>query len=160
RLVTVDLTRRRVAGSLRIGRLPFAIALSPDRRRAYITNIGMFEYKPVTGAGKKTAAETGLPFPAFGFPSPEATEGALRATAKGQVQVPGLGDPNVSESNSLAVVNLENPAAPKLETFVRTGLPFGKESEGGSSPSGVLATADRVFVSNGNNDSITVIDAK
>src|SRR4051812_42394448 len=79
RMVTIDLTRRRVAGSLRLGRLPFAIALSPDRRRAYITNIGMFEYQVVPGAEKKTAVETGLPFPAFGFPSREATEGARRA---------------------------------------------------------------------------------
>src|SRR5256885_11992396 len=38
----------------------------------------------------------------------------------------GLGDPNVNESNSLAIVNLENPSAPRLDAFVRTGLPFGK----------------------------------
>ena len=160
RLVTIDVTRRRVVASLRLGRLPFAIALSPDRRRAYITNIGMFEYKPIPGADRKSARDTGLPFPAFGFPSPEAAEGAKRATAKGEVQVAGLGDPNVNESNSLAIVNLENPAAPSVVTFVRTGLPFGKGSDGGSSPSGVVATADRIFVSNGTNDSITVIDAR
>ncbi|HTM50488.1 MAG TPA: alkaline phosphatase family protein [Bryobacteraceae bacterium] len=160
RLVTIDLNRRRVAASLRLGRLPFAIALSPDRRRAYITNIGMFEYKPVPGAEKKNARETGLLFPAFGFPSPEAAAGARRATPRGEVQIAGLGDPNVNESNSLAIVNLENPAEPKVEAFVRTGIPFGKGSDGGSSPSGVAATADRIFVSNGANDSITVIDAK
>ncbi len=160
RLVTFDIARRRVVASLRLGRLPFALALSPDRRRAYITNIGMFEYKPVPGADPKRARETGLPFPAFGFPSPEAAQGAKRATAAGEVQVPGLGDPNVNESNSLAIVNLENPSAPRVEAFVRTGLPFGKGSDGGSSPSGVIATAERIFVSNGTNDSITVIDAK
>jgi YVTN family beta-propeller protein len=160
RLVTIDLARRRVAASLRLGRLPFAIALSPDRRRAYITNIGMFEYKPVPGADRKHPQETGLPFPAFGFPSPQAAEGAKRATAKGEVQIAGLGDPNVQESNSLAIVNLKNPSAPRVDAFVRTGLPFGKGSDGGSSPSGVVATADRIFVSNGTNDSITVIDAK
>src|SRR5258706_4325834 len=98
RLVTIDVTRRRVSASLRLGRLPFAIALSPDRRRAYITNIGMFEYKAVPGADRKLARETGLPFPAFGFPSPEATEGAKRTTAKGEGQVAGLGEPNVNES--------------------------------------------------------------
>jgi YVTN family beta-propeller protein len=160
RLVTIDVNRRRALASLRLGRLPFALALSPDKRRAYVTNIGMFEYKAIPGADRKQARVTGLPFPAFGFPSPEATEGAKRATAKGEIQVPGLGDPNARESNSLAVVNLENPAAPRIEAYVRTGLPFGNGSHGGSSPSGVLATADRVFVSNGHNDSISVIDAK
>ena len=34
RLVTFDIARRRVVASLRLGRLPFALALSPDRRRA------------------------------------------------------------------------------------------------------------------------------
>ena len=47
-----------------------------------------------------------------------------------------------------------------MEAFIRTGLPFGGAINGGSSPSGVVATADRVFVSNGHNDSITVIDRK
>jgi YVTN family beta-propeller protein len=160
RLVTIDTKGRRILASLKLGRLPFALALSPDRRRAYVTNIGMFEYQPIQGADKIHARETGLSFPAFGFPSPESAQGAKRETAKGEVQVPGLGDPNVKESNSLAIVNVENAQAPRIEAFVRTGLPFGKGSEGGSSPSGVLATADRVFVSNGHNDSITVIDVK
>lgn len=160
RLVTIDTVKRRQASSLKLGRLPFALALSPDRRRAYVTNIGMFEYKPIPGADKVHARETGLAFPAFGFPSAEAAQGASRETAQGAVQIPGLGDPNVKESNSVAIVNLEDPAQPRIEAFVRTGLPFGEASAGGSSPSGVLATADRVFVSNGHNDSITVIDAK
>jgi YVTN family beta-propeller protein len=160
RLVTIDTARRRIAASLKLGRLPFAIALSPDRRRAYVTNIGMFEYKPIPGADKVHARETGIPFPAFGFPSPESAGGVKRETTRGEVQVPGLGDPDVKESNSLAIVNLESAEAPRIEAFVRTGRPFGSGNEGGSSPSGVLAAAGRVFVSNGHNDSITVIDAK
>ena len=160
RLVIIDVIHRRIAASLRLGRLPFALALSPDGHRAYVTNIGMFEYKSIPGADSKHARETGLPFPAFGFPSAEAVEGAKRSTAKGEVLVPGLGDPNAQESNSLAVVNVENSSAPRIEAFIRTGKPFGNGIHGGSSPSGVIATADRIFVSNGHNDSITVIDAK
>ncbi len=160
RLVTIDTAHHRIVASLKLGRLPFALALSPDCKRAYVTNIGMFEYKPIPGADKIHARESGLAFPAFGFPSPESAQGAKRETVKGDVQVPGLGDPNVKESNSLAIVNLETAQTPRIEAFVRTGRPFGNGNEGGSSPSGVLATADRVFVSNGHNDSITVIDAK
>ena len=78
----------------------------------------------------------------------------------GAIDVPGLGDPNARESNSVAVVNLEDPAAPRLETFIRTGTPFGGPVQGGSSPAGVLAAGNRVFVSNGHNDSVTVIDAR
>ncbi|HEV3202463.1 MAG TPA: alkaline phosphatase family protein, partial [Bryobacteraceae bacterium] len=160
RLVAIEIRRRRVVGSLRLGRLPFAIALSADGRKAYVTNIGMFEYQAVPGADPKQAAETGLPFPAFGFPSIEARGGVRRETARGPVDVPGLGDPNVQESNSLAVVDLANPSTPRLEALVRTGLPFGGGSAGGSSPSGVAVGGGYVFVSNGHNDSITVVDAR
>ena len=160
RLVSIDVRKQRVLSSLRLGRLPFALALSPDKRKAYVTNVGMFEYHPVPGLDASNLRETGLPFPAFGFPSPESREGARRETGKGPVDVPGLGDPNVREANSLAVVDLADPAAPKIEAFIHTGLAFGEGTDGGSSPSGVVATADRVFVSNAHNDSITVIDAK
>lgn len=159
RLVVIDTRGRKILSSIRVGRLPFSLALSPDAKRVYVANIGMFEYKPVPGADPKRARETGLPFPAFGFPSEEAASGARRQTAAGEVTVPGLGDPNAPESNSVAIVNVEDPASPKVEEFIRTGLPF-PESHGGSSPSGVTATAERVYVSNGHNDSITVIDAK
>ncbi|MBK5290880.1 MAG: hypothetical protein JJE04_04185 [Acidobacteriia bacterium] len=159
RLAAFDTIKRRALFSIRTGRLPFAMALSPDGKRAYVAGIGMFEYKPIPGARREQARDTGLPFPAFGFPSPEALAGAQRDTALGPVQVPGLGDPNVVESNSIAVINLENQNEPKLERFIRTGLPFGPSSKGGSSPSGVTATADRIFVSNGHNDSISVISA-
>ena len=104
-------------------------------------------------------ATPGLDFPAFGFPSPEAVSGAERSTARGPVHVPGLGDPNVRESNSVAVVNVNDPAAPKIETYIRTGVPFGPQSNGGSSPSGIVATAGHIFVSNAGNDSVTMIDA-
>jgi len=159
RVVVIDTKARQVVSSVKVGRLPFAVALSPDRKKLYVTNLGMFEYKAIPGADAANPLETGLPFPAFGFPSADALNGAKRQTAKGLVAVPGLGDPNVRESNSLAVVDVANPAAPTVEAYVRTGMPFGGESHGGSSPSGVVATADRVYVSNAGNDSITVIDA-
>jgi YVTN family beta-propeller protein len=160
RVAVVDLKTRVVIASVRVGRLPFAMALSSDRRKLYVTNVGMFEYRMIPGADPAQARATGLPFPAFGFPSRDALAGAERQTEKGAVSVPGLGDPNVRESNSLCVVDVSSPAAAKVETFIRTGVPFGPASDGGSSPSAVVATADRVFVSNAANDSITVIDPR
>jgi DNA-binding beta-propeller fold protein YncE len=159
RMVAIDASRRRIVGSVQVGRMPFAIALSPDGRKAYVTNVGMFEYRPVPGLDPENPRATGLPFPAFGFPSQEALAGAERDTERGSVEVPGLGDPNVPGSNSLAVIDVANPSAPRVEVFIRTGLPFGEKSLGGSSPSGVVAGGGRVFVSNAHNDSITVIDA-
>ena len=152
RVAAIDTRSRLVVASIKVGRLPFAVTLSADRRKLYVTNLGMFEYQAVPGADMKQADTTGLAFPAFGFPSAEAVAGAERATVRGPVQVPGLGDPNVRESNSVAVVDVSAPSAPKLETFIRTGLPFGPSVHGGSSPSGILAAAGRVFVSNANDD--------
>ncbi len=159
RMAVIDTHKKRLVSSVRVGRLPFAIALAPDGRRAYVTNIGMFEYQPIPGADPKRPMETGLPFPAFGFPSPEAVRGVRRETALGPIDVPGLGEPNTRESNSLAVIDVADPAEPRIETFIATGLPFGPRSLGGSSPSGVTATRDRIFVSNAHNDTVTVIDA-
>ena len=161
RVVIFEAKKRRMVGSFRTGRLPFAIALSPDGRRVYVTNIGMFEYSAIPGADAKAARLTGLPFPAFGFPSAEAAQGATRQNAAGApVAVPGLGSPNVKEANSLTVVDVADPAAARVLAFIPTGKPFGNGIHGGSSPSGVLAHGDHVYVANGHNDSITVINAK
>ena len=160
RVAVIDTRTRQVAASVRVGRLPFALALSPDRRKLYVANIGMFEYQAIPGADPKDPRHTGLAFPAFGFPSPDAATGVGRPTERGPVNVPGLGDPNVKEANSVCVVDVSTPTAPKVETFIPTGLPFSETSQAGSSPSGIVTTPDRIFVSNANDDSVTVINAR
>lgn len=97
RLVVIDVRRHQVTGSVRLGPAPFAIALSADGRKAYVTN---------------------------------------------------LGGPGAPETNSLAIVDLENPAAPRVEALVPIGDPLG-----------VAVAPGAVYVSNARNDSITVIDS-
>jgi YVTN family beta-propeller protein len=150
RVAVIDARTRQVVASVAVGRLPFAMALSPDRRKLYVTNAGMFTYQLLRGADADRTRSTGLPFPAFGFPSP--------AAARGSGTAPGLGDANAPESNSVAVLDVSQPAAARVVAWVRTGLPVGAAG-GGSGPSGVCATADRVFVSNANQDSIAVLNA-
>lgn len=159
RVAVFDAKSRKLIANVRVGRLPFKVALSEDKRRLYVTNIGTFEYQPIPGADPKNLRETGLSFPAFGFPSKEAENGAKRQTAKGEVNVPGLGDPNAPQSNSLCVVDVADASNPKVINFIRTGIAFGPDSRGGASPSGVVTGAGEIFVSNGNQDSISVIDA-
>ena len=138
------------------------MALSPDRRKLYVTNIGMFEYQAIPGAD----AETGERHrtrrsPPSASRAPEAVAGAERATERGTVKVPGLGDPNVRESNSVVRRRcLRLPPRRKWRASFAPACRSAPDVHGGSSPSGILATADRVFVSNANDDSITVIDAK
>ena len=94
RFAAIDAGKRKIAGALRFDGAPTIMALSPDRRRAYVLLQG--------------------------------------------------------KSNSVVAVNLDNPAAPALGATLLTG----------GNPSGLLATADRVFISDIGEDSITVIDAK
>jgi DNA-binding beta-propeller fold protein YncE len=156
RLVIFEVPSQQILSSLPVGRMPFGLALSPDGQRAYVSNVGMFQYTLVPGYDPKDARHTGLDFPAFGFPSQEAEKGT---TVNGK-QIPGLGDPNVPESNSLWVIDIRDAAQPHVIAKIRTGIPVGEESVGGSSPGAVVADRRKVFVSNANQDSITIINAR
>jgi DNA-binding beta-propeller fold protein YncE len=160
RLVELDTRRKAILQSIRTGRLPFAVALAPDGRTAYVTDLGMFEYRALPGADPKDLKATGLPFPAFRFPSKEAVHGARRQTESGMVKVPGLGAPNARGSNGLTMIDVTNPQAPHVIAQSPTGLPFGGKVLGGSIPSGVVAAAGKVYVSNANQDTLSVFDAK
>ncbi|MBZ5513876.1 MAG: bifunctional YncE family protein/alkaline phosphatase family protein [Acidobacteriia bacterium] len=156
RMVTINTASRKIVSSIGVGRTPFGLAVSPDGKRAYVSNVGMFEYSLVPGYDEKGAKHTGLAFPPFGFPSKEAEEGT---TVNGK-KIPGLGDPNVPESNSVFVVDVSDAANPRITAEIRTGIPVGAGSVGGSSPGAVVAGHKKVFVSNAAQDSITILDAR
>lgn len=69
------------------------------------------------------------------------------------------GDPGAANAHSLCAIDLSVPEQPRVITCVPTGTPSGGDVLGGSSPSGVLATEDRVYVANAHNDSVSVFDA-
>ena len=123
RLVIVDTQSKQILSSVPVGRMPLGLALSPDGKRAYVSNVGMFQYSLVPGYDSKNPRMTGLEFPAFGFPSPEAEKGA---TVEGK-QIAGLGDPNVPDSNSVFVIDIHDPAQPNVLAKVRTGIPVGDQ---------------------------------
>jgi YVTN family beta-propeller protein len=156
RLVIIDTESKRILASVPVGRMPFGLAISPDGRRAYVSNVGMFQYSLVPGYDAKNLQHSGLDFPAFGFPSPEAAEGT---TVDGK-RIPGLGNPNVPDSNSVFVVDVRDATQPRVVAKIRTGIPVGERSVGGSSPGAVVAGRKRIFVSNADQDSITIINAR
>ena len=160
RMVIVDPVQKQVLSNVPVGRYPFGIAFSPDETKAYVANVGMFEYSPIKGVDLKNIDETTLTFPPFGVPSQEAMEGTV---AEGK-QVPGLGDPNAPESFSVWTIDVSSPQHAKVVAKTKTGHLVGEKLEdfpavGGSSPNSIVATADYVYVTNGNNDCVTVIDA-
>ena len=156
RLVIFDTRAKQIAASIGVGRMPFGLALSPDGRRAYVSNVGTFRYSMVPGYDPKDARDTGLDFPPFGYPSKEEEEGAEIEGKK----ISGLGDPNAPESNSVWVLDVADPARARVTARIRTGVPIGPQSLGGSSPGGVVVGRKKVYVSNAAQDSITIIDAR
>lgn len=157
RLLVIDVENRRVLRSIGVGRSPFGITLSADEGRAYVANVGIYEYSYFVD---KDGNRAKLPFPPFGVPSREAREGVVID----DVKAPGLGDPNDIRGMSVWTVDISKRGAERVVAREKTGHLVGEELEefpavGGSSPNSLVATKDYVFVSNGSNDSITVLDA-
>jgi YVTN family beta-propeller protein len=156
RLVTIDVDQRRVVQSVRVGRNPFAVALSPDERSAWVSNVGMFEYPLLPAVTRETRTTAGLPFPAYGIPSREAEDGV---DVSG-LHVPGLGPPNHPDAMSVFQVDL---ATGRVVQKIKTGYLVGVEREdittvGGASPGALVVGRAHVYVANATNDTISVID--
>jgi DNA-binding beta-propeller fold protein YncE len=78
--------------------------------------------------------------------------------------VPGLGSPNALESSSVYIYSGATPL-PALEDRVKTGPQVGDVEKGlaaysGSHPNAIAVGPETIYVSNGNNDSISVLDPK
>jgi YVTN family beta-propeller protein len=155
-MLIINLEKPQVVKTVNVGRYPFGIALSPDGHKVYVANVGMFEYKPIE---MEDPDQKGLEFPPFGYNTEDAKYGFRTDSTK----VHGLGDPNVPESFSVWAIEVSNPEAAHVTAKVKTGHLVGDLVEdipavGGSSPNSIVATDKYVFVSNGNNDNISVID--
>jgi DNA-binding beta-propeller fold protein YncE len=154
-LVVIETSSGGVRWRVEVGRLPFAVAVSPGGDHIYVSNVGTYRYSVIPGFNLAHADETGLDFAPFATGSPQAQQGAYI----GGKRVPGLGDPNVPESNSVFVLDTKK-GPPTVQARIRTGLAIGGKSVGGSSPGAVAAGHHRVYVSNSAQDSISVLDAR
>ncbi len=160
-MLEIDIEREEVLNRVPTGRYPFGICLSPDESRVYVANVGMFEYSRVASLNPDSLDETALDYPAFAYNTPEARDGIHNDS----VNIPGLGDPNVPESFSVWTIDLKAEGGPKVVAKTKTGYLIGDMVEdipavGGASPNSLVATDRYVFVSNGSNDNISVIDPK
>jgi len=160
RLIVADTRSRQVKHNVRTGRYPFGIALSPDERTVYVANVGQFEYSLIESLDKTRLKETSLAYPATAYQSKEMKEGIRNDT----LAVAGLGDPNAPEAFSVWSFDVSTEK-PSVTARIKTGILVGAEIDGipavgGSSPNSMVATNEFVYVSNGNNDNISVIDGK
>jgi YVTN family beta-propeller protein len=159
RMIVVDTRMKKIVASAKTGRYPFGIILSHDQQKVYVANVGMFEYSKIGNIEAEKDYQKALDFPAFGYGSEEMKKG----TRINSMDIPGLGDPNVPESFSVWSFSVKNPEKPEIQTKIKTGVLVGETIEGipaigGSSPNSLAVTDRYVFVSNGTNDNISVID--
>lgn len=158
RVVTIDLEKSGVVSSVKAGRQPYALVLSPDEKYLYVANIGIFDYsiigKPAPGKGNPR----GLKYPPYGFPSKEAEEGT---EAEGR-KIDGLGSPLAPDAQSIWRYELGG-ATPKLDRQVKTGILIHAQADrgksvGGSAPNALIFAGNRLLVTNANNDTMQVFD--
>ncbi len=159
RLMVIDVPSRTVRRNVPVGRYPFGLALSPDEQEVYVANIGMFVYQPIGGLAANNLKEQALRFPTSAYGSDAMRDGVQNDS----LNIPGLGDPNVPESFSVWTVDAAQDFA--VTAKVKTGVLVGEVIEdfpavGGASPNSLVATEEHVFVSNGNNDCISVISTE
>lgn len=158
RLVVADTRTRKVSHYTQVGRYPFGVTLSPDEKTVYVANVGMFEYAPLKNLKADDLKGSGADFAPTAYGSKEMREGYKT----GPTEVPGLGDPNAPESFSVWVVDVSG-AMPSVTHKIKTGFLVGEKIEGipavsGSGPNSLVATGQYVFVTNGNNDCVSVIE--
>jgi DNA-binding beta-propeller fold protein YncE len=159
RLVRIDLATRRITASVKVGRIPFGIALSPDKKLCFVANVGLFEYPAVPGLTEKNKDTMMLHFPPYGIPSKEAEEGVTLPDGR---RIPGLGSMLADEAMSVWTVDL---ATNKVMSKQKTGYQIGEmleESEivGGSHPNSLAVGSQFAYVTNASNDNLSVIDYK
>ena len=158
RMVIVDTDAKTLKYSVPVGRYPFGICLSPDEKKAYVANVGMFEYSIIKDGTGEEAKTKPIAYPAFAYGSKEMEMGIENDT----ISIQGLGEMNAIEAFSVFAINIEDTLEPKVVAKIKTGhlvgaLVEGIPAVGGSSPNSIVATDDLVFVSNGTNDNISVI---
>ncbi len=159
RLIVIDTQSKKIISSAKTGRYPFGVILSPNEQKIYVANVGMFEYSKIGTIEADKDYKKALDFPAFGF----GTEEMKKGIQINSLDIPGLGEPNVPESFSVWSYSLNNPSKPAIQSKIKTGVLVGEIIEGipavgGASPNSLAATDRYVFVSNGSNDNISVID--
>ncbi len=158
RMVRIDLKSKKITASVKVGRQPFGIAMSPDKKQAFVANVGMYAYPLVEGATPENVNDLRISHQPYGNNTPESIHGTL---VEGKV-IPGLGSPSHPDAMSVFTIDLEKN---KVISRFKTGYQIGQTVEdaevvGGASPNSIAVGSRYAYVTNASNDNISVIDYK
>ena len=158
RLVRYDLSTKKITASIPVGRQPFGLALSADRKTAFVANVGTYAYPLVEGTTPENYNSMLIPHHPYGDNTKESIEGTI---IEGK-RIPGVGSPNSPEAMSVFTIDL---ATNKVIDKFKTGYQVGEMVEdaevvGGASPNSIAVGKQYAYVTNATNDNIAVLDYK
>ena len=97
RMVRIDLATKKLTASIPVGRLPFGLALSPDKKTALVANVGMYDYPLIEGATPANADSLMISHHPYGDNTKESINGTVVEGRK----IPGVGSPLSPEAMSV-----------------------------------------------------------
>lgn len=156
RMVRIDLGTKKITNSIKVGRLPFGLTLSPDKKTALVANVGMYEYPLITGATPENIDSLMISHHPYG----DNTKESIYGTKVEGRDIPGLGSPLHPDAMSVFTIDLQSNKV--VEKF-KTGHQIGQMIEdaevvGGASPNSIAVGSRYAYVTNATNDNISVID--
>ena len=156
RMVRIDLDTKKITASVKTGRQPFGLALSPDHLTAFVANVGMYDYPLLPDLTPENFNTRLIPFHPYGDNTTESREGY---TWQGR-KIPGVGDPLAPAAMSVYSIDLAtNRVIDRYKPGHQIGqMVEGAEVVGGASPNSLVVGTRYAYVSNATNDNISVID--
>jgi len=156
RMVRIDLATRKITASIKVGRQPFGLTLSPDKKTAFVANVGMYDYPLIKGLTPENYDSKMISHHPYGDNTKESINGTR---VEGQ-KIPGVGSPLHPDAMSVFTIDL---ATNKVMDKFKTGHQIGHMIEdaevvGGASPNSIAVGEQFAYVSNATNDNISVID--
>lgn len=158
RMVRIDLATKKIKASIKTGRQPFSLTLSPDKDFVLVANVGMYDYPIIPDITKSNYDSSLLPWQPYGNNTPASINGT---TINGRF-IPGVGDPLSPDAMSVFSIDLKNnKVVDKFKTGYQIGeMIEGAEVVGGASPNSIAVGSKYAYVSNATNDNISIIDYK
>ncbi len=158
RMVRIDLTTKKITASIPVGRQPFGLALSPDKKTALVANVGAYSYPLITGATPANYDSLMISHHPYG----DNTEESINGTVVEGRNIPGVGSPQHPDAMSVFAIDLAtNKVVDKFKTGHQIGhMIEGAEVVGGASPNSIAVGSNFAYVTNATNDNISIIDYK
>ena len=158
RMVRIDLATKKITASVKVGRQPFGLTLSPDKKTAFVANVGMYDYPLITGATPANYDSLLISHHPYGDNTSESINGTV---VEGR-QIPGVGSPLHPDAMSVFTIDLlTNQVIDKFKTGHQIGhMIEDAEVVGGASPNSIAVGDQYAYVSNATNDNISIIDYK